>query len=78
MKTLRALLLSAIALAVVAWQLWLQGTKLVAGNNTSAFLQMPMAPFAFGMSAMAALSTLLLLGLMLRHARGVAPAQPGG
>jgi TRAP-type C4-dicarboxylate transport system permease small subunit len=59
----RALLLisSLLALAVMAWRLWVKAGALAAYSDTSSYLHVPLAPFAYFMSVMAAVATIVVV-----------------
>ena len=46
-----AALLVGVALAAVAWQFWIYAEKLARGRETTFVLQIPVAPFWFGVDA---------------------------
>lgn len=61
---------STVALALMAWRLWLQaGSDLEAGNRTM-MLALPHAPLGYAMAALAGLSALLMAGLTWHALRG--------
>lgn len=67
-------LVSAGALGVMSWQLYLQ-SKLLAGNNeVTMTLKIPHAPFALGFSVMAAVATLACLANAWGYLRGTRTA----
>ena len=69
-----ASLVSVGILAMVTLQLWQQGNTLQTYNTVMMFTRMPVAPFVYFMSVMAAVTTLVLVGLLylsLRRLLGV-------
>lgn len=58
--------ISATALAVIAWQLWLLGADKAAYNDMTSFLRIPHAPIIYGMSILAASSSAVAVLLALR------------
>lgn len=62
--------LSAIALAIIAWRLWLHAVLLADGQQITGFLKWPIAPLAFAMSALSAFACAAVLRLLWRHLRG--------
>ena len=58
-------LLSAVALAVLGWRLWDIAEKQTRYNDTTMFLQVPLAPVAYFMAAATAIAALLALTLVV-------------
>jgi hypothetical protein len=58
--------ISALALGVLTWRLYLQGQDDVASGSATIVLSLPHAPLSFVMAFFAALSTLMLMGLMVQ------------
>lgn len=56
--------LSVVALALITWRLWMQGFSDLAGSMSTVVLQLPQAPLSWAMCAFAALSTLVMTGLL--------------
>lgn len=54
-------LFCALLLGVVAWRLWVYGEQIRASRDVTEYLKLPQAPFAFGMSVLAALAALFEL-----------------
>lgn len=65
--TLLASILSALALAGLAWAMARQGFDQLAAGGTTSQLRLPLAPVAFLMSAASLLSALALLARMARR-----------
>ena len=59
----RAMLLSSslLALALIAWRLWVKAGTLAAYGDFTNYLNIPVAPFAYFMSAMSALAVVVVL-----------------
>jgi TRAP-type C4-dicarboxylate transport system permease small subunit len=78
------LLISLIALGVIAWRMGVQAEVLGRSQQVSGFLQLPLAPIAWTMTALAALAALvaavkLAAALSIgRSAATNAPSTPGG
>jgi TRAP-type C4-dicarboxylate transport system permease small subunit len=77
------LLISLIALGVIAWRMGVQAEVLGRSQQVSGFLQLPLAPIAWTMTALAALAALvaavkLAAALIGRSAAMNAPSTPGG
>jgi TRAP-type C4-dicarboxylate transport system permease small subunit len=77
------LLISLIALGVIAWRMGVQAEVLGRSQQVSGFLQLPLAPIAWTMTALAALAALvaavkLAAALIGRSAATNAPSTPGG
>jgi TRAP-type C4-dicarboxylate transport system permease small subunit len=77
------LLISLIALGVIAWRMGVQAEVLGRSQQVSGFLQLPLAPIAWTMTALAALAALvaavkLAAVLIGRSAAMNAPSTPGG
>ena len=62
-------LISAIALGIIAWRLWLLGDVKAEYNDLTAFLRIPQAPVVYAMSVLAACACVAaaLLSLRARH-----------
>jgi TRAP-type transport system small permease protein len=58
---------SLVALALMSWQLWARGNGLMHYSDSSIYLGVPLAPFAYFMSVMSGLSALALLLAMFRR-----------
>ncbi len=65
-------LIGTIVLAGLAVYAWLHAARLARAGETMMFLDIPVAPFAFGAAVLAGLSALVLLALVFR------PATPRG
>lgn len=77
-RPLQRALVSATSAAVVgfiAGRLYVRGRELAAYRDTSSYLNVPLAPLAYFMSVMAALTALVLVLLAWRHLRA-APTGP--
>lgn len=72
-----ACLIGAFALSVLTWRLWLRGDQLQTGETT-AVLRIPVAPFAYAMSALMAVNIVILLVLVFRKPRRQTPGASGG
>ncbi len=59
----RAVLLSTslIALVLMTWRLWDKARSLAAYGDSTSYLNVPLAPFAYFMSALSALSVIVIL-----------------
>ncbi len=69
-------LVSTVALAVLAWQLWVKAGATLAAGDLSMYLGLPMYPVAylmFVLTGLAALFTALHLAASMRRARSAAP-----
>ena len=62
-------LLSALIMSVAAVQLWQQGSTLQTYNTVLMFTRWPLAPVVYFMSAMAAVTALILFALAIHYAR---------
>jgi TRAP-type C4-dicarboxylate transport system permease small subunit len=60
-------LMGAGIIGIFAWRLWKMGSQLREFGDVTSNVQIPLAPFAFYMSIMAALSVMILLGLAWHH-----------
>lgn len=72
------LLVSAVAMAVIAQRMWDQGNVLSDTEAITGFLQWPIAPVAYAMSVLAAVALALILLLLWRNLRGDVFADIGG
>ena len=70
--------LSAVAFAVIAWQLWIQAGRLASYGDTTSLLRIPMAPLCWMMAGLAALSAAMLVMLAVAHLTGRRGAIHGG
>ena len=61
---------SAVAIAVICWRMWKQGDVLADGDQITGFLEWPIAPIAYAMSVLAAITLVIVLVLIWRHLRG--------
>ena len=52
---------SLLVLAVMAWRLWVRAGTLAAYSDSTSYLRVPLAPFAYFMSAMTALATVVVV-----------------
>jgi TRAP-type C4-dicarboxylate transport system permease small subunit len=59
-------LISLTVLAIMSGRLWLKGDELASYSDTSSYLQVPLAPLAYGMSVLTAASSVIVLILLLR------------
>ena len=55
---------SALIMGIVSWRLWIQGDRLVVSNSITGFLEWPIAPISYAMSAFSGLSFIILLGML--------------
>lgn len=55
---------SASIMGIVSWRLWIQGDRLVASSSITGFLEWPIAPISYAMSAFSGLSFVILLGML--------------
>ena len=55
---------SALIMGIVSWRLWIQGDRLVVSSAITGFMEWPIAPISYAMSAFAGLSFIILLGLL--------------
>jgi len=70
-------LLSAVALAVLAWRLWDIAEKQSRYNDATMFLQVPLAPVAYFMAVASAVAALLALMLVVSlPPRQIPPTEP--
>lgn len=69
-QRLFALTVSAVAIAVICWRMWKQGDVLADGDQITGFLEWPIAPIAYAMSVLAAITLVIVLVLIWRHLRG--------
>ncbi len=58
---------SAVVLAFFAWRIWLKGDELASYGDTSSYLGVPLAPFAYFMSVMSAATVVIVLLLIRRQ-----------
>lgn len=77
-QRLLVLLTGVIALAVIAWRLWLQGRVLSADRQVTGYLEWPLAPLAYAMAALAALACTFALVMLCRHVIAGPGAPPAG
>lgn len=71
------LLVSTASLAVITWRMWLQGVALQEGQQITGFLEMPIAPVAYTMSGLAAISLVLMVALLVMALMGRELPQSG-
>ena len=64
---------SAAVLGFMTWRLWVNAGKLLANRDTTAVLQVPLAPICYFMTAMSALAVVALLLLAVRVLRRDGP-----
>ena len=69
LRLLAARLVVAGVLAVVAWRLYVHGTRLSSYGERSIFLHLPVGPVALAAAAMCALAVLAILALIVMRAR---------
>jgi TRAP-type C4-dicarboxylate transport system permease small subunit len=62
-------LISAVAAGYFALMLWQQGERLARYGDYTAYLKLPLAPYAFLMAALCGVSTAILLWLALSYLR---------
>ncbi len=56
----------ALALSVLTWRLWVRGDTFLEAGQTTAVLKLKLAPVAYGMSVLLALTVVVLLVLLFR------------
>jgi TRAP-type C4-dicarboxylate transport system permease small subunit len=71
-------LLCTVVLAVFAWQLWAVAETLASYNDITLFLRVPLAPVAYFMSVMTAISAPIQLALLLPTSGAPAKTPPVG
>jgi TRAP-type C4-dicarboxylate transport system permease small subunit len=72
-------------MAVITWRMWIQANLMAEGQHITGFLEWPIAPIAYFMSLLSALTTIVLLALTWqkltsgRHGDGdrIAAGKPG-
>jgi TRAP-type C4-dicarboxylate transport system permease small subunit len=69
LQKLFVLLASALALAVMTWQLASDGAELARNRLTTTVLEWPLAPLSYYMSALSGVTLIVLIGLTLVHLR---------
>jgi TRAP-type C4-dicarboxylate transport system permease small subunit len=62
--------LSAVIVGVITWRLWVQGRLMAEGQHVTGLLEWPIAPIAYFMSVLSALTTLILILLTWRKVVG--------
>lgn len=65
-----ARLVNALVLGVVGWRLLVMGAALAGYGETSLYLRLPIAPFAYGAAVLCWLAALLLLGMVIARTPG--------
>lgn len=55
---------SAVVMGVVSWRLWIQGDRLILSSSITGYLEWPIAPISYAMSAFSGLSFCILVGLL--------------
>ena len=71
------LLISSIAIVVIAWRMAEQALILHRSQQISGFLQLPLAPIAWVMCALAALAAIVVLGKLIGAVLGRDGGAPG-
>lgn len=75
-------LIGAVGVGYLAWMLWRQGERLARYGDYTAYLKLPLAPYAFLMAVLCGLSAAILLWLALSYLRTPAAkfgrGPPGG
>jgi TRAP-type C4-dicarboxylate transport system permease small subunit len=76
------LLVSTVAVVLIAWRMAVQASLLSSSQQVSGFLQWQLAPVAWTMTALAALAAFIILvklatALTGREVESIAPAGPG-
>lgn len=61
---------SAVIVGFVAWRLWVKAGELASYHDATMFLQLPLAPMAYFMAVLSAITALVLLHLSYEAARG--------
>ena len=56
-----------LCLAVISWRLWVKAGQMLSGGDTTAVLQIEVWPLVYYMSFQAAVTTLVLLLILIRH-----------
>ena len=69
-RRLGVLLFSAAVVTLLAYQMWMQGNQMREGQHITGFLEMPIAPIAYAMSVLSAVTLIVLVGMIWRHLRG--------
>lgn len=67
----------ALAMAGVAYQLWILGGELTELNDLTQYLQIPKGPIAYFISVMSAATSIMLFANAARYVRGRGPMSPG-
>lgn len=67
---LLARLVNALVLGVIGWQLLVMGALLTGYGQTSLYLRLPIAPFAYGAAMLCWLASLLLIGMVILRTPG--------
>ena len=55
---------STLVMGIVSWRLWIQGGRLVDSSSITGFLEWPIAPISYAMSAFSGLSFIILVGML--------------
>ena len=58
---------AAVCIGTVSWRLWIKAGQMAGGGDTTATLQIPVAPLVYYMSALAAITALILLFLLFHR-----------
>jgi TRAP-type C4-dicarboxylate transport system permease small subunit len=64
------LALSTVIVGVITWRLWVQGGLMAEGQHITGLLEWPIAPIAYFMSVLSALTTLILMFLTWQRLAG--------
>lgn len=64
------LMVSAGAVGLISWRMWRQGDVLAEGQQITGFLEWPIAPLAYVMSGLGAVTLVILLIMIWQHLRG--------
>lgn len=70
--------LSAAVFAVIAFQLWRHAGLLSAGGQVTGFLEWPLAPLVYLMSALSGITVLVYLAMMVEQLRSLRTARSDG
>jgi len=65
-----ARLVNALVLGVIGWRLLIMGGMLAGYGQTSIYLRLPIAPFAYGAAVLCWLASVLLIGMVIFRTQG--------
>ena len=66
------LVVSAGTVGLISWRMWHQGDVLAEGQQITGFLEWPIAPLAYVMSGLGAVTLVVLLAMIWQHLRDAA------